>query len=223
MLGGDGNDTQRLHMADGLADEMTLGANGGVATFARTNLSPFTVNMQDVERVIIVGNGGDDELAVDNVEDGGVAAVHFSGSAGDDVLTVAAGTSARMIANGGDGDDQLAGGDGIDVLTGGAGEDTLSGSGGRDRLIGQTGNDVMTGGDDRDVFVLTTGSGDDQITDFEIGIDILRYNGVAFGFADLVISDNGGDLSVLTTDGDTVLLLGLAGAILTATEVLIVP
>lgn len=222
VLGGAGNDTQRFNMDDGSGDQMTLEAAGGLATFARTNLGQFSVEMQSVERIVVVGNQGDDQLAVDNVEDGGVTALHFSGGAGQDVLTTAAGTSARMIVNGGDGDDQLTTGDGIDVLVGGTGQDNLDGGAGRDRLIGQAGDDTLTGGADRDVFVFTQGDNHDRITDFEDGVDLLRFNGATFTFADLNISDSGADLRIATPDGDSVTLLGLAGTTLTEADFVIV-
>ncbi|HEY9852450.1 MAG TPA: hypothetical protein V6D28_23460 [Leptolyngbyaceae cyanobacterium] len=54
-----------------------------------------------------------------------------------------------------------------DILTGGLGNDSLTGAAGDDLLDGSFGNDVLTGGDDRDLFVLTSGSGIDTIADFD--------------------------------------------------------
>lgn len=223
VIGGAGNDTQRFNMDDGSGDQMTLDASSAIATFARTNLGTFAVDMQGIERVVVVGKQGDDQLAVDNVEDAGVAAVHFTGGNGQDVVTTAAGSSARMIVNGSDGDDTLTTGDGFDVLIGGNGQDFLDGGAGRDRLIGQGGDDTMTGGADRDVFVFTPGGNNDRITDFEDGVDLVRFNNATFTFADLNISDSGADLRIATPDGDSVTLLGLAGTTLTAADILVVP
>jgi Ca2+-binding RTX toxin-like protein len=65
-------------------------------------------------------------------------------SAGDDVLTVAAGTALSI----------LDGGEGNDVLTGAEGEDHLSGGGGNDTLDGGAGADVLTGGNGNDTYVI---------------------------------------------------------------------
>lgn len=88
------------------------------------------------------------------------------------------------VINGGDGNDILSGGDGNDILYGGNGNDTLSGYGGDDILYGGNGNDTLeggrgydtlTGGNGIDRFVLYySGGGCDEITDFQLGVDIIR-------------------------------------------------
>ena len=113
-------------------------------------------------------------------------------------------TTVRVIADGGEGDDQLNGGAANDVLIGGAGQDNLVGNDGRDRLLGQAGDDTLTGGAGRDTFVFTPGSNNDTITDFEIEQDIIRYNLATFVFDDLNISTSGGDLRIATPEGDSI-------------------
>jgi hypothetical protein len=66
----------------------------------------------------------------------------------------------------------------------------------------------LTGGIERDVFVFDPNNGDDVITDFEDGVDVIRFNNVTFGFADLAIGDDGGDLLITTPAGDTIRLRG---------------
>ncbi len=57
------------------------------------------------------------------------------------------------------------------IINGGAGAQTLDGKGGWD---------VMTGGAGSDIFVLGSGYGHDVVTDFEIGIDKARLQGIGF-------------------------------------------
>lgn len=220
--GGDGSDVQRFNMDDGSGDQMTLSGAGGVATFARTNFNQFSVEMTNVERLVVSGLDGDDVLNLDNAEDGGIQSVNFAGGNGQDDVLIDAASTVRIIANGGEGDDELNGGAANDILIGGAGQDLLVGNDGRDRLLGQAGDDTMTGGGGRDTFVFTPGGNNDRITDFTAGEDILRFNLATFEFADLNISDSGGDLRIATPDGDSVTLLGLAGTVLKEADVLIV-
>jgi VCBS repeat-containing protein len=67
-------------------------------------------------------------------------------------------------------------------IQGNPGDDILIGGGGDDILLGGKGNDVMTGGGGNDLFVLSSQSGVDVITDFQIGHDHLQLDGdVSFG------------------------------------------
>ena len=221
VLGDAGNDTQRFNMADGPGDEITLSGDAGVATSARTNFNQLSVEMVDVERIVVTGLDGDDILTLDDAEDGGIFSVNFAGGNGQDKVLIDPASSVRVIANGGEGDDQLNGDAANDVLIGGGGQDLLVGNDGRDRLLGQAGDDTLTGGGGRDVFVFTPGGNNDRITDFEVGSDLIRFNLATFVFDDLNISDSGGDLRIQTPDGDSVTLLGLAGTTLTAADVLV--
>lgn len=212
--GGEGVDTQRFNLSNGGDDDATLMTSlGGVGLFERSSPTAFAVTMTDIERVVVQTQAGDDSLMIDNIEDAGIDAVNFAGNFGDDTLTVAAGTSAAITAQGGAGNDDLSGGDGADILVGNIGDDMLSGGAGADRLLGQAGTDVLTGGAARDVFVFRSGDGDDTITDYE-GVDLIRFNGVTFGFADLAVSDAGLDRLIETPDGDSITLTGLAGLVL---------
>lgn len=91
------------------------------------------------------------------------------------------------------GDDTITGSKAHDVLDGRDGADTLNGNGGNDKLLGGNGDDVLNGGLGSDR--ATGGAGadsfdfhaladvGDKITDFETGIDQIRLDGAAFGFA----------------------------------------
>ena len=101
--------------------------------------------------------GGDDYLYGGNGND------YLDAADGDDTLS---GESGRDDLWGGSGHDYLYGGDGNDYLDGEDGDDTLAGGNGRDE---------MWGGDGYDIFELT-GTGVDQINDFNVGIDTIQLN-----------------------------------------------
>ena len=86
-----------------------------------------------------------------------------------------------------EGRDSLYGGAGGDRLFGGEGSDTLDGGSGDDLLLGGEGDDRLTGGAGADTFVFTEDHGDDTITDFTDGedlIDLSSLQGIA-GFDEL--------------------------------------
>src|SRR3954464_5609152 len=93
-----------------------VAVTGGTPTVANTSL------------IQIFGQGGDDALALSEVN-GALPAANLFGGAGNDVLT---------------------GGSGNDQLFGQGDNDILLGKGGAYRLIGGDGNDVLTGGDKDD-------------------------------------------------------------------------
>ena len=109
---------------------------------------------------------------------GDAAANQLRAGSGNDTLSGAAGN------------DVLAGGADADLIIGGDGNDVLQGNDGRDRFFGGAGNDVITGGDDTDLmagdagadrfdfndfneFLGQSGPGQDRITDFAQGQDVI--------------------------------------------------
>ena len=116
-------------------------------------------------------------------------------STGDGDDRVRGGTGAEMIDAGGDndsvrggeGDDTLLGGAGYDTLAGNGGNDSLEGGGRNDTLIGGKGDDTLTGGGGADTIVIRrVGNGDDVMTDFQNGSDVIDISALsAAGFADL--------------------------------------
>jgi serralysin len=104
-----------------------------------------------------------------------------------------------------------------DRLLGGCGDDLLSGQQGADLLDGMKGNDVMMGGGGADVFLFNglIDEGQDEITDFEIGIDLIRVEGLTL--ASVII---GGDATaVISLDGKTeISLTGVAAADVNASD-----
>ena len=78
------------------------------------------------------------------------------------------------ILRGGSGKDSIYGGNGNDSLYGDADNDKLFGEIGNDTLIGGKGNDTLSGGNGDDVFYYSNGDGNDVITDYTYGQDIIK-------------------------------------------------
>jgi serralysin len=173
---------------------------------------------------VLNGGAGNDSLLGGIGNDtllGGADNDNLGGGAGDDSLN---GGSGNDTLNGGDGDDSLDGSIGNDVLQGAAGNDTLLGGGGSDILIGGAGNDILTGGNNGDTFVFAGAFGVDVITDFNVAAadEFIDLSGVAaiVSFADLTanhLSESGGN-SIITAGANTITLLGVLNAQLTAAE-----
>ena len=145
-------------------------------------------------------NGGDGNDVLQGQDDNDV----LTGKAGDDNL------------NGGSGDDSLNGGANNDSLYGMSGNDELIGASGNDRLFGfeddddlygGTGNDLLSGGTGADKFYIETNAGDDKITDFEDGIDLIYFAGISgvTSFADLTLTQVGSHVEITYGSGNDVL------------------
>ncbi len=124
--------------------------------------------------VDVIGTRNDDSVSgdsQDNLFDGGRGDDFLRGRRGDDELFGKAGDDKL---SGGRDDDLLVGGGGDDVLRGQDGDDVLNGGDGSDRLIGGSGMDTFVF-DDRD---FNNNGGEvplDRVTDFEFGIDTVRF------------------------------------------------
>ncbi len=81
------------------------------------------------------------------------------------------------------------------VLIGNSGNNILSGRAGRDILNGRDGDDTLAGGTDADTFYFDAKvrTGDDEIIDFQDGLDVIKMTGVSFN-----------ELSISHATGDTV-------------------
>ncbi|CUH63202.1 Hemolysin, chromosomal [Thalassovita gelatinovora] len=167
---------------------------------------------------VLSGDGGNDVLS------GGTGHDTLSGGDGNDALS---GGDGNDVLSGDGGDDALSGGTGHDTLSGGDGNDTLSGGDGNDTLSGDAGNDVLSGGTGYDTFVATNDSGDDTISDFNMGDDdrdgftndqldvssLIDADGEAVETWDVVVSDDGSGNAVLTfPNGESMLLSGVSPA-----------
>ncbi|MCR9257279.1 MAG: hypothetical protein NXI16_14430 [Alphaproteobacteria bacterium] len=127
----------------------------------------------------LVGTSGDDRMfagAGDDTLEGLDGDDVLFGEAGDDLLLGGAGDDLLL---GGSGDDVLVGGAGNDSLDGGTGTDTLFGGAGDDLLVVVDGDDLLIGGAGSDVFDLSAvEAGAPQVSDFELGSDVLISGGV---------------------------------------------
>ena len=99
----------------------------------------------------------------------------------------------------------------IENAIGGAGDDTIVGNDLDNVLNGGLGDDTLTGGDGDDIFEFFADFGTDTISDFEVGLDLLRF----FDSSDTFIAASGisaqvvGEDLVLAIDDDTLTLVGL--------------
>lgn len=138
------------------------------------------------------------------VADGGNGADQIAGGNGSDHLS------------GGNGDDRLEAGDGKDVVTGGRGDDILLGGRGADELFGEQGSDVfdggagsdlLTGGAGADAFVFRGSFGNDTVTDFRSEDVITFDNGFAnFAAVRAASLQVGADTVITAQDGSSVTL-----------------
>ncbi|MDJ0514701.1 MAG: calcium-binding protein [Trichodesmium sp. MO_231.B1] len=131
----------------------------------------------------------------------------ITGTTGDDELI---GTDASEYIHSGRGDDTIQGLDGNDLIHSGKGDDIISAGGGRDIIGADRGDDIITGGTGADMFDFRVGYGNDIITDFEDGIDLIRLRG-DLRFEDLTIAQVGSDTSI-TADELSITLQGVVAS-----------
>ncbi len=93
--------------------------------------------------------------------------------------------------------------------------DVLRGSRYNDTLSGGEGNDTLTGWTGADTFIFADNFGDDEITDFEDGSDLIRIDIDGLTFADLTITDNNGDVGIAIANHGTITVSNLNASILT--------
>ena len=112
---------------------------------------------------------------------------------------------------GSDHGDFLVGDDSANYLIGNAGDDELRGGAGDDWLWGGAGNNDLSGGVGDDVFRFDFGHGDDIITDFTDGDDLIDLSifGLS-GFDELVVSSDSDGVTIELTahNGGTIRLEG---------------
>ena len=113
------------------ADHIQIARDGANLTI-HEGATSHTTPLSGVQKIVINGLGGNDDLSLALGPDHGV--------------------NLPSTLNGGDGDDRLGGGDGKDVLNGGGGKDQLNGAKGDDVLNGGDGDDRLSGGPGADVF-----------------------------------------------------------------------
>ncbi len=167
---------------------------------------------------ILKGEGGSDTIFGGNGNDklvGGTQGDQLSGDLGNDTLL---GGAQNDTVDGGDGNDLVQGNNGNDNLIGGIGDDTL---------IGGANTDTMSGGIGADVFKFVAVSDSavsamDQITDFEVGIDLIDLQKIdavagvvgnqAFEFIGAAAFTAAGQARATIHDGDMIVELNTSGS-----------
>jgi Ca2+-binding RTX toxin-like protein len=94
-------------------------------------------------------------------------------------------------------------------IRGTSGNDTLAGSSWNDTIAGGAGNDTLSGGAGNDVFVFRSGFGQDTITDFSVGHDVVEFRDGIFAdsAAAFAAATASGSNTIITIDASTTVLL----------------
>ena len=195
---------------DGTISDVTIAATAPVTAAVQQAEAPANLTLTGSEAAdALEGSDGDDTLLGGGGDDllrGKTGSDRLEGGADNDTLQGGRGADTLL---GGEGDDRLGAGKGSDTLYGGAGDDTLLGRKSNDLLEGGAGNDRLDGGGGDDIFVFGDGHGNDVITDFTIGEDLIwidRTATAALDYDDLGISQVGNDTVIDTGDGTITLL-----------------
>jgi Ca2+-binding RTX toxin-like protein len=168
---------------------------GGTPTVANTSL------------IQVFGQGGNDQIRLDEAN-GALPAANLFGGSGNDTLTGGSGNDLLFGQAGNDvllgkgGNDFLFGGDGNDVLIGGTGDDQVFGQAGDDRMIWNPGDgtDLNEGGDGNDTVEVNGGNASEVFTVTANGTRV-RFDRISpapftidIGTSEnLVVNANGGD------------------------------
>jgi serralysin len=172
-------------MVDPTANKIfaTIWDGGGVDTYdlsayttaLRIDLSPGKSSRFSTTQSADLGDG---VLAAGNIYN----ALLFAGNTAS-LIENAIGGSGEDTLDGNAANNTLTGAQGADLLDGGIGNDTLIGNAGLDVLNGGQGNDTLTGGvgaSNADTFLFkTTTIGQDVITDWQDGLDYIRFQSAA--------------------------------------------
>jgi Ca2+-binding RTX toxin-like protein len=234
LFGGEGNDLLADGDGDdllrgGVGHDLLFGEPGIDTASYELSLAGVTVDLvagagiggdahgdtlRDIENLIgswfgdtLTGDGGSNRLQGDKGDD------TLSGMGGDDVLD-GGGLSMDF-----DGNDTLSGGGGNDTLLGRRSNDTLDGGAGDDLLHGGIEDDLLSGGAGADTFAFHVGTnltpillfsldgeGLDTITDFEAGLDKVKFGWTEFDALSLA-AQSGNDVVITYGVGSTLTLL----------------
>ena len=154
------------------ADSITISQNETNIIVTENGVSR-TFQIGEITRVIIEGNGGNDNIDCTTLK----TKCSIDGDDGDDTVI---GSEKSDRIDGGEGEDSLIGGKGSDnmrgeddddIVRGGKGNDTVNGGSGEDNLTGDENDDLLDANDDIFEDTLTGGSGIDRAeVDDELGI-----------------------------------------------------
>jgi len=206
----------------GMGDDSVFGGRDGDALRGNEGNDHLFGNF---ENDLLFGDGGDDLIfgnsGVDSI-DGGIGNDlifagkeddrAFGGDGGDVILgnignDCLHGQTGNDLLFGNTESDRLIGSDGNDTLYGGRDGDILFGDAGMDVLRGDRGDDTLTGGTGGDRFDFRIGDGNNFVTDFTDGVDIIGLRD-GLTFAELTIVQVGND-TVITAAGLSIALQGV--------------
>nr|WP_231402355.1 calcium-binding protein [Caenimonas aquaedulcis] len=192
LEGSDGNDL----LVAGAGNDILWGDGGADTLNGGTGDDYYHIDESDT---LIEGTGG----GTDTVE------AYFSFTLANNFETLILTGSANIDGTGNTMANSLVGNDGNNVLSAGAGTDFLNGGGG---------DDTLTGGTGVDRFWFGPGSGDDTITDFQTIDRISLYTNFFDNGAGVLAAttDVGGNAVIDLGDGNSVTLVGVLKASLTA-------
>jgi Ca2+-binding RTX toxin-like protein len=207
--GRDGNDT----IDGGAGDDVLIGGDGNDLIYGGDGSDTIYLDKPGDNRYgTDTAHGGDGDDAIYGVNGSNT----IYGDAGDDYIPGGNDLSTADVdyLYGGDGNDTIVSGQTTtpsssraswgDQMFGEAGDDTITGGKAEDTIVGGAGNDTL---------VFNLGDGQDQITDFQNGSDLLDFTNTALSFADLIVTTNGTSTLISYDNGQQIELLNPAGQI----------
>ncbi|MBO9399123.1 hypothetical protein J7400_20805, partial [Shimia sp. R9_2] len=201
LNGGNGADTYRYTLGDGndVITDFSYFSDNDRIVLTDQNAADVTFSQNDGHDLVITMNNGDTLTVIDhfaNVQED-MEQIEFA----DGTVLDSAGIAAKS-------------------LIGGMGNDVIKGFNSNDRLLGKAGDDLLTGGGGADTFQFNAGFGNDTISDFEDGVDMIQFNGGPDSFADLTISEIDGNTEIVSDDGASVTLTNVSSALLSQDDFL---
>ncbi len=190
------------------------------------NDQSFPLEEGDLDRLIVAGNGGNDQIVGSDLPEtlvGGVDDDTIHGQGNKDIVF---GGPGNDLIYGGEGDDELHGQDGNDAIKGDDGDDKIEGGPGQDTIFPGAGDDEVNAGAGDDLVDETHkfsswnpfGHGDtngDDVINGDAGDDVLRSGGgndTVAGGDGLDQIDGGRGDDILDGNGDNDAIYGGYGA-----------
>ena len=230
ILGGDGNDT----ILGESGNDIIAGGRGWDSLDGGAGIDTYRVEAGgDYDRYHDTGSAGTDvilalgaslDIGVQGFQDTGIERIDTRRATGtvrlldtwdSNTIDLSAVTILGKLT--------IDGADGNDTIIGSNQDNTIAGGRGDDLLDGGAGADLLTGGEGWDRFVLRAGGGADTVADFTLGRDLidLRAAGVK-SLAGVTITQQGTS-AVVALGTDSLTLLNISAAALTASAFAFAP